>query len=227
VDVTTKNILGGGGLIVLAVAGYLYVSHVFAAPAAKPKVEFKARHPALDADISNYNADQVIAFVRGLGKLDRISEEDRVAIFAKLKTRYDAMPGAEKLILMTAAMEAYQDNKLDPLVVNGRELMKAYQHEMLVNYYKADAEGRKKILDARLQEHKDMESLRKLQNVAGGFFGRGDDSREKRMAMMRQQIGDAIQDALKNGKPEDRAMMTQFMIEMRRRAEETGVKLPM
>ena len=184
-----------------------------------------AASPALGIDISGYDADEIITFVRGLGDLGNILPEDRVALFEKLKKRFDALAPTEKFKLMKAAMDAYNANKLDPVAVNGRELMKAYQHVMLVEYFKADPEKRKKILDERIDEQQAMESMRKLADVAKMFGKTANQSPEDRMAMMRQHIGDAIQDSLRNGAPEDRAMMTHFMLDMRQRRQDRGLKV--
>ena len=127
---------------------------------------------------------------------------------------------------MKAAMEAYRTSggKYDALVVNGRELMKAYQHVMLKDYFAADAERRKKILDERINEQQMMEAMRKVGEMAS-VLGRRDASPAERLSVMRQQIGDAIQDSMRNGTAEDRAMMTQFMLEMRARRAERGLKV--
>ena len=214
-DVRHKNIAGGIGLALLVLAGSAYAAWTY-----WPKPIH--HHPALGIDISNYDGDQIIGFVRGLGDLSKIPSEDRVAIFNKLKARFDNMSLQDQAKIMNAAREAMEDNKLDPIVVNGRELMKAYQHVMLTEYFKADAAGRQKIMDERIKEQQKAEAARNMAQALGIFKAKSDNPQD-RLAMMRPYISDAIKDAMLNGTPEDRAMMTQFMMEMRAERVKRGL----
>lgn len=223
----TKNRIGAIGLIVLALAGSAYAAYTYW-PANRGNIE-----QALATDLTGYNKDQVIDFIK---KLDvaGATPQQITTLFDKVRTHVDKMPMGDRVALMTEGRRAFEQNPDSPLVKNTRHLMQAYWHKTLRDYVDADPEKKKKILDERINEQLAMEQMRKLRDAAGSLMGGNKNEsagaqggpRSFSRDDMQRHIAQAMGDSMKNGTPEDRAAMTQFFQDMRARRAERGLPNP-
>jgi len=226
----TKNRIGGIGLVVLALAGSAYAAYAYW-PAKRGNIE-----QALATDLTGYNKDQVIDFIKQLD-VTGATPQQITTLFDKVRTHVDKMPMGDRVALMTEGRKAFEQNPDSPLVKNTRHLMQAYWHKTLRDYIDADPEKKKKILDERINEQLAMEQMRKLREAAGSLMGSAKADANRTDAGtggprvfnrddMQRHIAHAMGDSMKNGTPEDRAAMTQFFQDMRARRAERGLPNP-
>ncbi len=214
-----KNRIGAVGLVMLLASGAAYA--VYRNWPLQTNVE-----DALRLDLTGYDAAKVQQLVIDL-KLEGASMEQKLRLFEKLKKHVEAMPSGERLALMNAGRKMFEQDQNSPLVVNARQVMQAYWHKQFQEYVKADGQQRKEMLDKRIDEQEAYGNIRKMKAAADVLLGRkaAEESKRPSAAQIQRHIGQAMEESMRNGLPEDRAAAQQYFNDMRNRRIERGLEV--
>jgi hypothetical protein len=177
---------------------------------------------ALQTDLSAADEKQMLALVAGL-QLEGSSQQQRLELFERLKSRFDAMSLPEKLALILDVRSSLQKAPDGTLADNGRLLAQAYWNRELQAYQKAAPAERRKMIDARIDETLIYENLENLTNAARSLFRGQSGPSQDDLRQMRSQIVRALVDALQNGTPEERATASEYFLDMQNRRTERGL----
>ena len=177
---------------------------------------------ALKTDLTAADEKQMLALVASL-QLEGSTQQQRLALFERLKARFDAMSLPEKLALILDVRGTLQKTPDGTLTDNGRLLAQAYWNRELKTYQQASPEQRRQMIDARIDETLLYENLENLQNAARNLFRGQSGPSQDDLRQMRSQIVRAMVDALQNGTPEERAAGSQYFMDMQSRRAERGL----
>jgi hypothetical protein len=221
-DIRLKNRIGAWGfaILLLAVGAYLALTYW---PASWRRHADTAIQQALATDLKGYDDEKLTAFI---AKLDftGATHEQGLELAAHLKARFDRLPLADKLALILSMRREFAEHPDSPVVNNTRRVMQDFWSGQLREYMAATPEQRRKIIDQRVDEEVALEDLQALQQAALSLLGRrSQDPLLRDISKFPGIIAGAIRDGFASTPPAERAVASQFLMDMRNRREERGL----